>query len=55
MNSSICFILIIIDLKVIKKKFLNLPNLSEAQVSYIYKLLQVVMIYKYKNFMLKAP
>ena len=43
------FLLIIINLEVIIKKFLNLKNLIRAQIFYVYKLIKVFILYEYKN------
>ena len=53
-GSSICFALIIIDFKMVLRKFLSSANLSGAQTFYIHKLPKVLMIDKYENFMLRA-
>lgn len=53
-GSSVCFALIVINSEIITKKFLSLTDLSEAQTLYIYKLVEVVKVDKYKNFMLRA-
>lgn len=49
-----CFILLVIDLKVISKELLNPIKLWKAQVLYINKLSNVIIIYKSKNSMLTA-
>lgn len=48
-SSSISFILIIINLKVVLKQLLNLPNLPKIQFFYIHKAKQIVVICKSKN------
>lgn len=53
-NSLIGFIIIILNLKIILKKFLIILNLTKAQVFYIYKLIKVIKIHEYQNFLLLA-
>ena len=53
-SSSICLALIIIDLKVIRKEFLSLVDLSGAQTLHVYELTEVIMVGKYKHLMLAA-
>ena len=43
----------IIDLKMVTKKFLSLANLLEAPTLYVYELLKIVVVGKYKNLMLR--
>ena len=50
--SSICFALKIIYPKMIVRKLLGLLNLRKTQTSYVYKTSKVVVIGKYKNFVL---
>lgn len=58
MRESICsfirFFLIIINSKMVPKELLGLPDLTRAQVLYILKLTEVIMICKYQNFVLAA-
>lgn len=44
----------IINLRIIPKKLLSSPNLFKAQVLYIYKALEIVIVRKYKNLMFTA-
>ena len=54
-NSSICLTLTIINSEVpIVKIVLNTANLSKAQTLCVYKLLEVVVVSKHKNFILEA-
>ena len=53
-DSSVCLALSVINLNVVSRKFLNLAYLSEAQILYLIKLSEVIIVSKYKNFMLKA-
>ena len=46
---SINLFLIIINLKVILKKFLGLANLTKIQTLYIYKLTKVIIVSKNKD------
>lgn len=48
--SYICFVLAIVDLKVILKKFLGLAIKPEARIFYIYKVTKIIVIYKDKHF-----
>ena len=50
--SSIYFILLIINIKIILKEFLGPVNLFGAQILCIFKLLEIIIVYKYKNFIL---
>lgn len=43
-----------IDLKIIIEKFLGLVNQSRTQTLYVYEMLEVVVVGKHKNFMLKV-
>ncbi len=52
-NSTISFVLTIINLKVVSWQFLSSIHLFRAHVFCIYKMLEVVVISKYKNFMLE--
>ena len=47
---TICFILTIIDLKMVYKELLGLAKLTKAQNLYIYKLTKVIMVSKNKYF-----
>lgn len=51
---GICLVLIIIHLEIMVKKFLNLLNLFENIIFYIYKAIKVVIIDKNKNFIFIA-
>ena len=53
-SSFICLVLTIIDLKVITREFLSPVNLSETQNFHVYELLEVVIVGKYDDFILKA-
>ena len=53
-DSSISLALTIIDLEVVTREFLSLANLSLAQTLHVHKLLEVVMVGKYKDFMSRA-
>ena len=53
-SSSIGFALSIIDSKVVTKEFLSPANLSGAQTLCIHEPAKVVVVGKYKNFMLRA-
>ena len=53
-SHNISFSLIIIGLKVVSKKFFDLANLSRAQVFYIYKSTDVIMISKAPNLIFAA-
>ena len=50
--SSISFTLIIINLEKITKKFLGAADLTRAQTVYIYKLSEIIIVSKNKNFVL---
>lgn len=50
--SSIYFILLIINIKIILKEFLGSVNLFGAQIFCIYELLEIIIVYKYKKFIL---
>lgn len=52
--SFIIFFLIVIDLKVVMKEFLNLKNLKKAQISYIHKFRKIIIVYKDNKFMFKT-
>ena len=47
--SSVVFFLIIINLKIIIKEFLDLIDLIKAQTFHIYKLTKFVIVYKNKK------
>ena len=53
-SSSIYLVLIIIDLKMVTEKFLSLTDLFRAETLCIYKPLEVIIVDKHENFMLKA-
>ena len=53
-DNSICLALVVINLKVITKKFLSPADLSEAQTFCLYKSSVVIIVGKHKNFMLRA-
>lgn len=53
-NSSISPVLIITNLEVILREFLGLIDLFEVQIFCIHELSKVVIIGKYKNFILRA-
>ena len=53
-SSSICFVLAVVNLEVVTKKFLSPANLSRAQTLHVYKLLEFVMVDKHKDFILRA-
>ena len=48
------FILLVINLKIIIKKLLNLINLFNIWVFYIYKIKNIIIIYKNKKFIFIA-
>lgn len=50
-NDGVSFTLSIIYVKVISKKFLDPANLVRSQILFIHKLIKIVMIGMYKNFM----
>ena len=50
----ICFIVIIIYLKIVLKHFLSLPDLFGAQTFCIHKITKVVIIDKYEDFMFET-
>ena len=52
--SFIYFALLIINLKVIQKVLLGLSKLTKVQVFYIYKLINIIMVNKNKNFIFAA-
>ena len=49
-SSSVSFALIIIDSEVVTREFLGPANLSGAQTLCVYKLSEVIMVGKDKNF-----
>ena len=51
---SICFILIIIDLKIVMKKLLSLIDLTKAQTICIHDLSEIIMVNKNKNLVFTA-
>lgn len=51
-SNSISFALMIIDPKVVLKIILSSTNMPRAPALYIYKVAQVVMVYKIKDLML---
>ena len=51
---SICFILTIINLKMVTKKLLSATDLKGPQIVYIYKLLKVILVSKNKNLVFAA-
>ena len=53
-SSFITLVLIIIDLEVITREFLNLADLFGVQILYVYEMAEVVVDDKYKQLMLKA-
>ena len=53
-SSSINFTLIIIDSEVVTREFLGPAKLPGAQTLLIHKLVEVLVVGKYKNFMLRA-
>ena len=48
-NNSISFFLIIINSKVVTKEVLDPTDLVEAQKLYIYKLINIIIVYKNKK------
>ena len=44
----------IIDLEVVTRKFLGSTNFSRGQTLYVHKLLEIVIVVKHENFMLRA-
>lgn len=52
-NSSISLALSIINLKIVSREFLDLTNLSRGQTPCVHKLLEVVVVSIYKDFILK--
>ena len=52
-SSSISLALIIIDWKIVTRKFLGPADLIEAQTLCIHELEEVVIVGKHKNFILK--
>ena len=52
-SSCIYLVLAIIDLEMVMKMFLSPENLSGAQTLFIHELLNIVMVDKHKNFMLR--
>lgn len=48
-SSNIGFILVIIDVEMVTRELLGLPDLERAQASCIYKLAKVVVIYENEN------
>lgn len=53
-SNSINLIPLIIDLKLILKEFLGLIDLFRAQTSYILELLEVVVVGKHENFIVRT-
>ena len=53
-SSSICVVLAKINLDMITEKFLSPADLSRTQNLCIHKLLEVIIVGKHENFMLKA-
>lgn len=53
-HSSIILILIVINLKIVIKKFLSPPDLSKTKAFYNYKLTKVVIVSKYEHFILRT-
>ena len=53
-SSSVSFALTIIDLEVVTREFLGPADLSGAQTLCIHELLEVVMVGKQEDFMLRA-
>lgn len=53
-NSFINFTLTIINLKVVPWQLLSSADLSRTQVFYDHEALKIIIVYKYKNFMLAA-
>ena len=53
-GSSISFALMIIDSKVVIKEFLSPADLSKAQTLSVHESLEIVMVGKYKDFLLRA-
>ena len=53
-GSFVCFVLAVINLKVVMKKFLSLIDLSGAQTLCLCEFSKIVMINKYEDFILKA-
>ena len=52
--SCICFVLVVVNLKIVLRELLNPMDLSGACVFYIYKVTKVVMAYEDKYFMFAA-
>ena len=53
-SSSISFDLMIVNLKAVTGEFLGLADLFEAQTLCIHESAEVIMVNKYKDFMLRA-
>ena len=53
-SNSISFALTIVILQVVTREFLDLVDLFQAQTLCIHKSVEVVLVNKHKNFMLKA-
>ena len=53
-NSSIYISLIIVNLKLVVKEFLGTANMSGAQTLRVHESREVVVVGKYKDFMLRA-
>lgn len=52
-NGFICHALTIIDLKMVIREFWSLTNLSKAQTFRVYESIEVVVVGKYKDFILR--
>ena len=52
--SSVCFALLIINLKVVIREFLSPMDLSGAQTLCIHELAEVIVVGEYKDFILEA-
>ena len=53
-GNSVCLALAVIDSKVVTRKFLSSTDLSRAQTLYVNELLEIVMVGKYEDFMLRV-
>ena len=53
-SSSVSFSLTIVELEVITREFLGPADLFEAQTLCVYKLSEIVIIGKHKDFILRA-
>ena len=53
-GSSVCLALSVIDLKVVTRELLGPANLSGAQTLLFHESLEVVIVVKYEDFMLRA-